>query len=115
MTHVVTEACIRCKYTDCVEVCPMQCFYDAGELLVIDPDECIECAVCVPECPVDAIVHISEISAQQRPFAAANASLARTHADQQVRTRRQPPADHATWAAVRDKRQFLPADLLEDK
>lgn len=56
MTYVVTDACIRCKYTDCVEVCPVDCFYEGENMLVISPDECIDCGVCVPECPIDAIV-----------------------------------------------------------
>ena len=55
MTYVVTEACIRCKYMDCVEVCPVDCFYEGENMLVIHPGECIDCGVCVPECPVDAI------------------------------------------------------------
>ena len=55
MTYVVTEACIQCKYTDCVEVCPVDCFYEGENMLVINPDECIDCGVCEPECPVDAI------------------------------------------------------------
>ena len=55
MTYVVTESCIRCKYTDCVEVCPVDCFYEGANMLVIHPDECIDCGVCEPECPVDAI------------------------------------------------------------
>ena len=56
MTYVVTEACIQCKYTDCVSVCPVDCFYEGPNFLAINPDECIDCAVCVPECPVNAIV-----------------------------------------------------------
>ncbi len=55
MTFVVTDGCIRCKYTDCVEVCPVDCFHEGESMLVIDPDECIDCGVCEPECPVDAI------------------------------------------------------------
>ena len=55
MTYVVTDVCIRCKYTDCVDVCPVDCFYEGPTMLVIDPDECIDCGVCEPECPVDAI------------------------------------------------------------
>src|SRR5215212_9834927 len=55
MTYVVTESCIRCKYTDCVDVCPVDCFREGPNMLVIDPDECIDCAVCIPECPVNAI------------------------------------------------------------
>ncbi len=56
MTYVVTENCIRCKYMDCVEVCPVDCFYEGDNMLVIHPDECIDCGVCVPECPAEAIV-----------------------------------------------------------
>jgi ferredoxin len=55
MTYVVTEACIKCKYTDCVEVCPVDCFYEGENMLIIHPDECIDCGVCEPECPADAI------------------------------------------------------------
>ena len=60
MTYVVTENCIKCKYTDCVEVCPVDCFYEGENMLVINPDECIDCGVCVPECPAEAIVADSE-------------------------------------------------------
>ncbi len=56
MTHFVTEKCIKCKYTDCVEVCPVDCFYEGENMLIIDPDQCIDCGVCIPECPIDAIV-----------------------------------------------------------
>ena len=62
MTYVVTEACIRCKYTDCVDVCPVDCFREGPNFLVIDPDECIDCAVCVPECPVQAIHEDEDIA-----------------------------------------------------
>ena len=55
MTYVVTDNCVRCKYTDCVSVCPVDCFYEGENMLVIDPDECIDCGVCVPECPAEAI------------------------------------------------------------
>ncbi len=55
MTYVVLEECIKCKYTDCVEVCPVDCFFEGELMLVINPDECIDCGVCVEECPIDAI------------------------------------------------------------
>ncbi|MBT5827936.1 MAG: ferredoxin family protein [Alphaproteobacteria bacterium] len=55
MTYVVTDNCIKCKYTDCVEVCPVDCFYEGENMLVINPEECIDCGVCEPECPIDAI------------------------------------------------------------
>ena len=64
MTYVVTDACIRCKYTDCVAVCPVDCFREGVNMLVIDPDECIDCAVCVPECPANAIIADTEDAAQ---------------------------------------------------
>jgi len=60
MTYVVTENCIKCKYTDCVEVCPVDCFYEGENMLVINPDECIDCGVCEPECPIEAIKPESE-------------------------------------------------------
>ena len=65
MTYVVTEACIRCKYMDCVEVCPVDCFYEGDNMLVIHPDECIDCGVCEPECPVDAILPDTETAAER--------------------------------------------------
>lgn len=77
MAYVVTEPCIKCKYTDCVTVCPVDCFKEGPNFLVIDPDECIDCGVCVPECPIDAIVADSDISADQHPYIALNAELAK--------------------------------------
>ena len=65
MTYVVPEACIRCKYMDCVEVCPVDCFYEGDNMLVIHPDECIDCGVCEPECPVDAILPDTETAAER--------------------------------------------------
>ena len=60
MTHLVNDKCIKCKHTDCVEVCPVDCFYEGDNMLVINPDECIDCGVCIPECPVDAIIEDTE-------------------------------------------------------
>jgi ferredoxin len=65
MTYVVTEACIKCKYMDCVEVCPVDCFYEGENMLVINPDECIDCGVCEPECPPKAIVPDTEKGMEQ--------------------------------------------------
>ncbi len=62
MTYLVTENCIKCKHTDCVEVCPVDCFYEGPNFLVINPDECIDCGVCIPECPVDAIVTDNDVN-----------------------------------------------------
>jgi len=75
MTHVVTEACIRCRYTDCVDVCPVDCFHVGPNFLVIDPDECIDCAVCVPECPVEAIYAEEDLPEDQMHFIEINAEL----------------------------------------
>ena len=66
MTHVVLESCIRCKYTDCVDVCPVDCFREGPNFLTIDPDECIDCAVCIPECPVNAIVPEEDVPGDQQ-------------------------------------------------
>ena len=76
MTYVVLESCIRCKYTDCVEVCPVDCFHEGPNFLVIDPEECIDCSLCEPECPVNAIVSEDEIPKGQEQFLELNAELA---------------------------------------
>ena len=67
MTYVVMENCIRCKYTDCVEVCPVDAFREGPNFLVIDPEDCIDCDVCVPECPVEAILP-EDVSGHSRPL-----------------------------------------------
>ena len=65
MTYIVNDKCIKCKYTDCVEVCPVDCFYEGENMLVINPDECIDCGVCEPECPIDAIKPDTEDDAKK--------------------------------------------------
>lgn len=75
MALVVTEACIACKYTDCVSVCPVDAFYEGPNFLVINPDECICCSLCLPECPVGAIVYEDDLPADQQHFAALNREL----------------------------------------
>ena len=77
MAHVVAEPCIDCRSFDCVDVCPVDCFHDAGRLVVIDPETCIDCEACVAACPVDAIFHEDELPDQWRPFRDLNATLAR--------------------------------------
>jgi ferredoxin len=80
MTYVVTDACIKCKYTDCVEVCPVDCFYEGENFLVINPDECIDCGACVPECPAEAIYLDDDVPAEHRADIARNAKFfGRTH------------------------------------
>lgn len=105
MTYVVTEPCIRCRYTDCVEVCPVDCFHGGPNFLVIDPIECIDCAVCVPECPVDAIYPDDEVPADQQDFIALNARLAEQWPV--IKRRESPPADAEQWENAPGKRAFL--------
>ena len=105
MTYVVTENCIQCKYTDCAEVCPVECFHEGPNFLVIDPDECIDCAACVPECPADAIFADDEVPAEQRDFTAINAELSK---DWPIILRKKAPLpDAETWNGKRDKRPLL--------
>ncbi|XOT94680.1 ferredoxin family protein, partial [Alcaligenes pakistanensis] len=75
MTYVVTEACIQCKYTDCVTVCPMDCFFEGPNFLVIHPDECIDCSICVAECPVGAIVSDQDVTPEQQVYVELNRTL----------------------------------------
>ena len=105
MTYVVTEACIKCKYTDCVEVCPVDCFHEGQNFLVIDPDECIDCTLCEPECPVEAIFSEDEVPAAQKEFTQLNADLAKKWP---VITAMKPaPADAKQWEGVADKLKLL--------
>ena len=90
MTYVVTDNCIKCKYTDCVEVCPVDCFREGPNFLVIDPDECIDCTLCVPECPVNAIYAEDDVPPDQAEFLQLNAELARA------------------WPAIIEKKPGLP-------
>lgn len=105
MTHVVTEACIRCRYTDCVDVCPVDCFHAGPNMLVIDPDECIDCAVCVAECPVNAIYAEEDLPADQQALTALNAEL--TGAFPVLNKRQDPFPDADTWKDVIDKLHLL--------
>jgi ferredoxin len=105
MTFVVTEACIRCKYTDCVDVCPVDAFREGPNFLVIDPVDCIDCAVCVPECPVNAIYAEEDVPADQRDFTPLNAELAQVWKPITKTKPALPDADE--WAAVKDKRGEL--------
>ena len=77
MTFVVTENCIKCKYTDCVEVCPVDCFHEGPNMLVIDPEECIDCALCEPECPIEAIVPEDDLPEEKQFLLELNAELAK--------------------------------------
>ena len=99
MTYVVTEDCIRCKHMDCIEVCPVDCFYEGENMLVIHPDECIDCGVCEPECPAEAILPDTEDAAMQW------LELNREYSEKwpnivQMGT---PPADAEKWQGVKNK------------
>jgi ferredoxin len=105
MAFVVTDNCIKCKYTDCVEVCPVDCFHEGPNFLVIDPDECIDCALCEPECPAKAIYSEDDIPSDQVKFISLNAELAQVWP---VITQRKPPLpDAAQWDGVPDKLKYL--------
>ena len=99
MTYVVTEACINCKHTDCVEVCPVDAFHEGANFLVIHPDECIDCGVCEPECPVEAILPDSD------PAASAWLEVNRTYSETwpNITRKGEPPADADDWKAVAGK------------
>ncbi len=99
MTYVVTEACIRCKYMDCVEVCPVDCFYEGAVMLVINPDECIDCGVCEPECPAEAILPDTEPEAEKW------LELNRKYSEiwPNITRKGTPPPDADQWKGVPDK------------
>ncbi len=105
MTHVVTESCIKCRYTDCVDVCPVDCFRVGPNFLAIDPDECIDCAVCIPECPVNAIFAEEDVPEAQRPFIAINIELSKTWPSITRMVPHLPDADD--WKDVPDKLKHL--------
>ena len=105
MTHVVTESCIKCRYTDCVDVCPVDCFREGPNFLVIDPDECIDCAVCIPECPVNAIYAEEDLPADQKHFIALNVELASGWPSITRMKPHFPDADE--WKDVKDKLPML--------
>ena len=105
MTYVVTESCVKCKYTDCVDVCPVDCFREGPNMLVIDPDECIDCTLCVPECPVEAIFAEDDLAPEQRDFVAINAELSKLW--QPIVERKPAPPDADEWAKVKDKRGLI--------
>jgi ferredoxin len=105
MTYVVTESCIRCKYTDCVDVCPVDCFREGPNFLVIDPDECIDCTLCVAECPVEAIYAEDDVPADQKQFTALNAELAKIW--KPIIERKSAPPDADEWKGVKGKLKHL--------
>tara|TARA_B100001123_G_C15119201_1_gene950630 strand:+ start:585 stop:908 length:324 start_codon:yes stop_codon:yes gene_type:complete len=105
MTFVIGQNCIKCKLTDCVEVCPVDCFYEGPNFLVIHPDECIDCALCEPECPVEAIFSEDEIPEDQQEFLELNAELADMWPN--IAEKKDPPEDEAEWRDVAGKIKYL--------
>jgi len=106
MTFVVTEKCIRCKFMDCVAPCPVDCFHEGPEFLVIDPDECIDCNVCAIECPVDAIYQDKDLPEDQKEFIEINRKLSQMW-PRAVASGSTPLPDREHWRTVSNKREFL--------
>lgn len=105
MTHVVTESCIGCKYTDCVAVCPVECFHEGPNFIVIDPEVCIDCGVCIPECPVEAIVDEKDLPAGQADYLDLNRRLAQSWP--LIVSSQEPLPEADDWAARAGKRGEL--------
>jgi ferredoxin len=107
MTYLVTENCIKCKHTDCVSVCPVDCFHEGPNFLAINPDECIDCGVCVPECPVEAIVPDNNTDIDVAFWTNLNKRLSKKWPV--ITQKKAPPPDHEDWNGRAGK-----IDLLEE-
>jgi ferredoxin len=105
MAYVVAEPCIKCKYTDCVTVCPVNCFYEGENFLAINPDECIDCGACVPECPSEAIFSEDDLPEKWKEFTAINAEYAKKWPN--ISAKKNPPGDADQWKGVEKKRDKL--------
>ena len=105
MTYVVTENCINCKDTDCVEVCPVDAFHEGDNFLVINPEECINCTLCVSECPVDAIYPEEELPEDMLEYLALNEKLAKKWPI--LNQKKHPLPESEKWAKIKDKRHLL--------
>jgi len=105
MTFVVTDNCIKCKYTDCVAVCPVDAFFEGPNFLAIDPVICIDCALCVPECPADAIYQDTELPPDQAHYLALNAELSQKWPN--IIELKAPPEDADEWNGVQNKLPML--------
>ena len=105
MPFVVTESCIKCKFGDCVEVCPVDCFYEGENFLAINPDECIDCALCEPECPVNAIRSEDELPEDQYEFIALNRRLSAQWPN--IKKKCLPDPEAETYREIKNKRHLL--------
>jgi ferredoxin len=105
MAYIVAEPCIKCKYTDCVEVCPVNCFYEAGNFLVIHPDECIDCGACEPVCPTKAIFPEGDLPQKWSEYIAINAELATKLPN--IAEKKEPLSTAEEFKNVEAKRQLL--------
>lgn len=105
MTHVVTESCIGCKYMDCLRVCPVNCFREGKNFLVIDPEECIDCTLCVAECPAEAIFHLDDVPEDQRKFIVLNVELSKVWG--RITEKKVSPSDADEWLLVTSKSHLL--------
>ena len=93
MTHVVTKSCDGCRYTDCVVVCPVECFYEGETMLYIHPEECIECEACVPECTVEAIFHEDDVPEEMQSYVQLNADKCESDECPNITERKEPLTD----------------------
>jgi len=107
MTYVVTENCIKCKFTDCVEVCPVDCFYEGENFLVINPDECIDCGVCEPECPAEAILPDTEALARDKSHKWLEINRKYSQQWPNITRKRDPLPDAETWKGKSGKESLL--------
>ena len=105
MTFIVGESCIKCKLGDCVEVCPVDCFHEGPNMLVINPDECIDCALCEPECPIDAIYSEDEVPEDQLEYIELNAELCMEWPN--IVEQKDPLPDSEEWKTVKGKFEMI--------